>query len=98
MLKEMPNILSHQRNANQNNTEIPTYTCQNGQDQNTDDNLCWRGYGVKENTFALLVGVQTDTATLEIIMAISQKIRKQLTSKHSNTTFAYIPKECLFIP
>ena len=28
----MFNILSHQRNANQNNTEIPSYTYKNGQD------------------------------------------------------------------
>jgi hypothetical protein len=28
-LKEMFNILSHQGNANQNNFEIPSYTCQN---------------------------------------------------------------------
>ena len=29
----MFNILSHQRNANQNNSEIPSYTCKNGQDK-----------------------------------------------------------------
>ncbi|KAL6066321.1 hypothetical protein STEG23_033459 [Scotinomys teguina] len=28
--KEVLNILSHQRNANQNNSKIPSYTCQNG--------------------------------------------------------------------
>ncbi|KAL6069427.1 hypothetical protein STEG23_009780, partial [Scotinomys teguina] len=28
--KEMLNILTHQRNANQNNSKIPFYTCQNG--------------------------------------------------------------------
>ena len=43
----MLNILSHQRNANQNNSEIPSYNCKNGQDQNTNDNLCWRGCGEK---------------------------------------------------
>ena len=32
-LKVMFNILSHQRKANQNNSVIPFYTCQNGQDQ-----------------------------------------------------------------
>ena len=35
MLKEMVNILSNQRNANQNNCEIPSYTCHNGQDKKT---------------------------------------------------------------
>ena len=29
-LKEMFNILSHQGNLNQNNSEISPYTCQNG--------------------------------------------------------------------
>ena len=33
ILKEMLNMLSHQRKANQNNSEIPSYTCQNDQDQ-----------------------------------------------------------------
>ena len=30
--KEMLNILSYQRNAHQNNSEIPSYTYKNGQD------------------------------------------------------------------
>ena len=42
----MFNNLSHQRTANQNNSEIPFYTCKKNQDQNTDDNLCWRRCGV----------------------------------------------------
>ena len=52
----------------------------------------------KRTTCALLVGVQTGTATLDIIMVISQKIRKQPTSRPSNTTFGYRAKECLIIP
>ena len=40
-------ILRHQRNASQNNSEIPSYTCKNGQDQKPDENLCWRECGVK---------------------------------------------------
>ena len=32
-LKEMLSFLSHQRNANQYNSEIPSYTCKNGQDK-----------------------------------------------------------------
>ena len=52
----------------------------------------------KGNTPALLVGVQTCTAALEISMAISQKRRKQPTSRLSNTTFGYISKGCSIIP
>ena len=38
------------------------------------------GKGMCGNTPTLLVGVQIDTAALEISIAISQKIRKQPTS------------------
>ena len=48
----------------------------------------------KGNTPPLLVGVQIGIATLEISMMICQKIRKQPTSRRSNTTFMYIPKGC----
>ena len=41
----------------------------------------------KGNTPALLVGMQAGTATLDISVAISQKIRKQPSSRPSNTTF-----------
>ena len=46
-LKKMLNIISHQRNENQNNSEIPSYTCKNVQDQKHYDNLSWRGCEVK---------------------------------------------------
>ena len=45
------------------------------------------------NSPPLLVGVQTGTVTLEISMAISQNIRKQPSSRLSNTTFRYIAKD-----
>ena len=48
----------------------------------------------KGNTPSLLVGVQTGTTALEITMAISQKVRKQFTSR----PFGHIPKGCLIIP
>ena len=70
----------HQRNANQNKSKIPSYSCQNGQDhkhwwQLMLERLCGKG-----NTPPLLVGVQTSTAALEISMMIYQKIRKQPSS------------------
>ena len=43
-LQEMLNNLSHQRNANQKNSEIPSYTCKIGQDQKhvfTLFSFCW---------------------------------------------------------
>ena len=41
----MFSILSFQGNANQNNTEIPHYTSQNGKDEKSGDSRCWRGCG-----------------------------------------------------
>ena len=58
-------------------------------------------YAVTERLWVpslLLVGVQTCIATLEISMAISQKIRKQPTLRLSRTTFGYMPKGCSIIP
>ena len=46
----------------------------------------------KGNTPTLLVGLQTGTVLLDINMVFSQKIRKQPTSRPSNTTFGYISK------
>ena len=66
--------------------------------KNTDDNLCWRGCGGKGNTSALLVEMQAGTAPLDISVAISQKIKKQPSTRHSNTTFGYMSKECSIVP
>ena len=52
----------------------------------------------KGSTPALLVGVQAGTAPLDINMAISQKIKKQPTSRTSNTTLGYIYKGCSIGP
>ena len=55
-------------------TEIPSYTCQMAKIKNTRASSCWRGYGAREITPLLLVGVQTYTATMEIDMVVPQKI------------------------
>ena len=51
----------------------------------------------KGNTSALLVGMQASTAPLDISVVISQKIRKQPSSRYSNTTFGYISKGCSIV-
>ena len=52
----------------------------------------------KGNTSALLVGMQAGTDPLDVSVAIFQKIKKQPSSRPSNTTFGYIPKKCSIIP
>ena len=46
----------------------------------------------KGNTFALLVGMQTGTATLENSMGILQKIKNRTTLQPSNCTTRYLSK------
>ena len=46
----------------------------------------------KGNTPALLVEMQAGTVPLDVSVAISQKIRKQPSSRHSNTTLGIYPK------
>jgi hypothetical protein len=43
-------------------------------------------------------GVQTCTTTLETILAVSQNLQNNSTSRHSYTTLRHIPKRCLSIP
>ena len=52
----------------------------------------------KGNTPALLVGMQAGIAPLDISVAISQKIRKQPSSRPSNITFGYISKGSSIMP
>ena len=51
----------------------------------------------KGNTPALLVGMQIGAAPLDVSVVISQKIRKQPSSRPSNTTFGYISKGCSIV-
>jgi hypothetical protein len=46
-LKDIFNVLSHQRNTNQNNPEIPSHTNQMTKIKNSGDNRNWRGCGEK---------------------------------------------------
>ena len=45
------------------------------------------------NTCALLVGMQTGTATVENIMEIPQEVKNRATLQSSNHTTVYLPKE-----
>ena len=85
------------RDANQNNSETPSFTCKNGQDQKHWQFMPEKMWG-KGNTSALLVEVQTGVVTLKINMVSCQKIKKQHISRPSDNIFVYIPKGCSIIP
>ena len=90
--EEVLYILSHQGIANQNNPEIPPHTSQIGQ----DPKLRWQQMLVrlrrKRNTSPLLVGLQANTTTLEICLAIPQKIGYSTTWRPSYSTSEHIPQ------
>ena len=72
--EEVLDILSHQGNANQNNLEIPPHTSQIGQDLKIRWQQMLERLQRKRNTSPLLVGLQTNTTTLEISLAILRKL------------------------
>lgn len=53
-LKEMFNILSHRRNANQNQFEVSSYTCQMPKNNNTMDRST--GEDVKQREHSIVGG------------------------------------------
>ena len=66
----MFNITQYWRNANQNYNEISPHTSQNGPIKKSTNNKTLERVWRKGNTLALLVGMYTDTATVEDSMEI----------------------------
>jgi hypothetical protein len=58
--------------------------------KNSGDSRCWR----KRNTPPLLVGLQACTTTLEINLAVPQKIGHSTTGSSNNTSPGHIPRRC----
>ena len=75
----MFNILRHQRNANQNNSEIPTYTCKNVQDQKHWWQFILETLRSKRNTSELLVGMQVGTVSLNVSVGFLKILGNNLT-------------------
>ena len=91
------NILSHQGNANQNTSGIPSYTQSEWLRLKTLM-IAYAGDDARKgNTTPLLVGVQNCIATWEISMVDSQKIGNQPTPRSTNNTLGHIPKGCAII-
>ena len=91
-LKKMFNILNHQGNVNQNNLEIPPHSSQNGQDQKLRWQQMLARMWRKRNTPPFWVGLQACTTTLEISLAVPQKIGHSTTGGSSNTSPGHISR------
>jgi hypothetical protein len=61
----MLNITHYQRNANQNDSEVPFHASQNGCDPKVCKQYILETVWRKENPLTLLVGMQTSTATMK---------------------------------
>ena len=70
-------MTNHQGNINQNHNEISPHTCQNGSLPRDKKNKCWQRCGKKGKSHALLIGIQTDTATMENGIEVSQKLKNR---------------------
>ena len=75
----MFNITHHQGYTNQNHSEITPHTYQNGYNEKHKKQQVLVRMWRKGNTFALLVGMRADAATLENSMEASQKVKNRTT-------------------
>ena len=72
--EKMLSITSHQRDANQNHSEVPSHTSQSGQHKQIHKQML-EGMRRKGNPSALLVGMQTGEATVENGTEFPQKTK-----------------------
>ena len=76
----MSNVLSHDGNVNQNDSEIPLYTHQNGYNKILKGQHMLSRMWRKGNTPPLALRVQACVTTMEINLVVSQKIGNSSTS------------------
>ena len=62
----MLKVTNHPRDANQNNNEVPSHTCQNGYHQQISIRQVLERMWGKRNPLALLVGMQTAKLKMEL--------------------------------
>ena len=72
--EKMLSITSHQRDANQNHSEVPSHTSQSGQHKQINEQVLER-MRRKGNSSTLLVGMPTGAATVENSMEFPQKTK-----------------------
>ena len=73
----MLNIDNHQRNANQNHTELSSHLCQNADHQKEHTQQTVRMWG-RGKPCTRLVGMKTGAATAEHSMEVPQKLKREL--------------------
>ena len=73
----MLNIIHDQENTNQNHNEIPPHTIRMAKQFRKQWILAKTQR--KENTFALLVGMQTGVATVENSIEVPQNVKNRVT-------------------
>ena len=76
----MHRITNYQRNANQNYSEVPPHTNQNGQHKKVYKKEIQEKIWRKGNPPTLLVGMQIGAATMENSMEVSQKLENRATT------------------
>ena len=73
--KDAQQQLIIRENVNQNHNEISLHTWQNSYKKKTH-NKCWWGCRKKENSAALLSGMQIGVVIVEIVWRVLQKLKK----------------------
>jgi hypothetical protein len=86
------NILNHQENANQNNSEIPPKPVKMAKIKNSGDCSCWQGCG-ERGTPPILLGLQACTTTLEISWRFLRKLEIVLLEDPAIPVFGIYPED-----
>lgn len=85
------NIPTHWGNANRKYFEISSYPNQNGQDQWNERQLVQLNTLGEGNTYLLLVGVQTDVATMKIMVKDPPKAGRWCTARSNYSSPGHTP-------
>ena len=88
--KKMLSITSYLKDANRNHSEISLHTSQNGHPEQIDKQQVLERIWKKGNPSALLVGMQSDVATVENSMEFPQKTKNGNAFWPGNSTAAII--------